>query len=63
MAYDVCADFDQLFLEAGQRPILDQLRRRQGSQEAAEVVGERVKPEPHGIGRECRNRVKPKSAR
>jgi len=35
-----------------QRPVLDRLRRRQRAQEMAEVVGERMKLEPHRVGGE-----------
>jgi hypothetical protein len=33
-----------------QRPILDWFRRRQRAQEIAEIVDERMKLEPHGVG-------------
>jgi hypothetical protein len=46
------ADLDQLFLELRQRPILDWLRRRQRTQEVAEIVSERMKRKTHGIGGE-----------
>ena len=52
VADDLRADLDQLLLQAGQRPVLDRLGRRQGAQEVAEIVGERVKLEPDGVGRE-----------
>ena len=47
------ADLDQLLLQARQRPVLDRLRPRQRVQEIAELVGERMKLEPHGVGRKC----------
>jgi len=50
VAHHLCADLDQLLLQ--QRPVLDRLRRRQRAQEIAEVVGERMKLEPHRIGGE-----------
>ena len=34
--HDFCADLDQLFLQARQRPVFDRLRRRQRAQEIAE---------------------------
>src|SRR6266446_7859133 len=52
VAHHLRADLDQLFLQTRQRPILDRLRRRQRTQEIAEVVGERMKLEPHRIGGE-----------
>ena len=52
VADDPRADLDQLLSQAGQRPVLDRLGRRQRAQEVAEIVGERVKLETDGIGRE-----------
>src|SRR5256884_5220907 len=52
VADDLRADLDQLFLQTRQRPILDRLRRRQRAQEIAEIVGERMKLEPHRVGGE-----------
>ena len=49
MVDDLRTDLDQLFLEAGQRPVLDRLGRRQRAQEVAEVIGQGVKLETHGI--------------
>ena len=46
---DPGADLDQLLLQAGQRPVLDRLRQSQRPHEVAEIVGERMKLEPHGI--------------
>jgi len=43
---------DHLFLQTRQRPVFDRLRRRQRAQEIAEVVGERMKLEPHRVGGE-----------
>src|ERR1700731_2459766 len=51
-ADDLRADLDQLLLQAGQRPILDRLRRRQRAQEIAEIVGQRVKLKSNSVGRE-----------
>ena len=45
MADDLCANLDQLFLQACQRQILERLRRRQRAQKVAEIVGERMKLE------------------
>ena len=53
VAYHLGADLDQLLLQARQRPVLDRLRPRQRVQEIAELVGERMKLEPHGVGRKC----------
>ena len=52
VADDLRPDLDQLLLQAGQRPVLDRLGRRQRTKEIAEIVGERVKLETDGIGRE-----------
>src|SRR5262245_15949420 len=52
VAHHLRADLDQLVLQTRQRPVLDRLRRRQRAQEIAEVVGERMKLEPHRIGGE-----------
>jgi hypothetical protein len=38
----LAAELDQLFLEGGQRPITDRVRRRQRQQEIAEITGERL---------------------
>ena len=51
-ADDLRADLDQLLPQAGQRPILDRLRRRQRAQEIAEIVGQRVKLKSNSVGRE-----------
>ena len=40
------------FFQARQRPVFDRLGRRQRAQEIAEIVGERMKLEPHRVGRE-----------
>ena len=52
VADDLRADLDQLLLQARQRPVLDRLGRRQRAQEIAEIVGERMKLEPHRVGGE-----------
>ena len=57
VAHDLRADLDQLLLQARQRPILDRLWRRQGAQQIAEIVGERMKLEPDGVGSERLNRA------
>ena len=44
--------FDQLLIEAGQRPVLDRLGCCHGTQEVAEIVSESVKLKPDRIGRE-----------
>src|SRR6476620_1921669 len=49
VAHHLRADLDQLVLQTRQRPVLDRLRRRQRAQEIAEVVGERMKLEPHRV--------------
>ena len=49
---DLRADLDQLFLQARQRPIPYGLRRRQGSQKVAEIVGQRMKLKADGVGGE-----------
>jgi hypothetical protein len=54
MADDLRADLDQLLSQRRHRPVLDRLRRRQVSQEVAEVVGQRVKLKTRGVGRERR---------
>jgi putative transposase len=52
VADDLRADLDQLFLEARQRPVFDRLRRRQRAQEVAEIVRQRMKLKPDGVGGE-----------
>jgi hypothetical protein len=52
VAHDLRADLDQLLFEARQRPILYRLGRRQRAQEIAEIVGERMKLKPDGVGGE-----------
>src|SRR5262249_2982013 len=52
VAHHLRADLDQLLLQTRQRPVLDRLRRRQGAQEIAQIVGERMKLEPHRVGGE-----------
>src|SRR5262249_26575236 len=55
VAHDFRADLDQLVLQTRQRPVLDRLRRRQRAQEIAEVVGERMKLEPHALAANVRH--------
>ncbi len=59
MADDLRTDLDQLLLQARQRPVFDRLGRRERAQEIAEIVGQRMKLEPDGIGgeRPARHRV------
>ena len=52
VAHDLCADLDQLVLQARQRPVFDRLRRRQRAQEISEIVGERMKLKSHRVGGE-----------
>jgi hypothetical protein len=52
MAYDLRTDFDQLFLQARQRPVFDRLRRRQRAQEIPKIVSQRMKLETDGVGSE-----------
>ena len=52
VANNLRADLDQLFLQARQRPVFDGFRCCQRTQEIAEVIGERMKLEPNGIGGE-----------
>ena len=52
VADDLRADLDEFLLEARQRPIFDRLGRRQRAQEVAEIIGERMKLKPHGVGGE-----------
>ena len=52
MADDLCADLDQLFAQAGQRPRLRGLRHRQRAHEITDIIGERVELKTHGIGSE-----------
>src|SRR5215475_844813 len=49
VADELGADLDQLLLQARQRPVPDRLRCRQGTQEVAEIVGQRVKLEPDSV--------------
>src|SRR6266404_3067564 len=49
---DLRANLDQLFLHAGQGPVLDWLGRRQRAEEGAEIVGQRVELETYSIGSE-----------
>ena len=52
VANDLGTNLDQLLLQAGQRPVTDRLGCGQGAQEAAEIVGERVKLKADGVGGE-----------
>src|SRR5260221_10966204 len=52
VAHHLRADLDQLLLQARQRPVLDRLRCRKRAEKVAKIVGERMKLEPHGVGRE-----------
>ena len=52
VAHDLRANLDEFLFEARQRPILDWFGRRQRAQEVAEIIGERMKLEPHGVGGE-----------
>ena len=52
MAHHLRADLDQLLLQARQRPVLDRLRCCKRAEKVAKIVGERMKLEPHGVGRE-----------
>src|SRR6266699_1167795 len=52
VAHDLRADLDQLLLQARQRPILDRLRCCKRAEKVAKIIGERMKLEPHGVGRE-----------
>ena len=52
VADDLGANLDQLFLQAGQRPVPDRLGCGQSPQEVAEIVGEGMKLKADGIGGE-----------
>ena len=52
VAHHLRADLDQLLLQARQRPVLDRLRCCKRAEKVAKIVGERMKLEPHGVGRE-----------
>ena len=52
MADDLRTDLDYSLFQTRQRQILDWLGRREGSEEIAEIVGERVKLETDGVGGE-----------
>ncbi len=49
VAHDLRADLDELFPEAGQRPLLHGIGQSERAHEIAEVVGERMKLEPDGV--------------
>ncbi len=46
MTHDLGADLDELLPKRRQRPVFDLLRQRQGAQEGAEIIGERMELEP-----------------
>ena len=52
MAHDLSPDLDELLLQARQRPVLDRLRQSQRSHEVSEIVGQRMKLKPDGVGGE-----------
>lgn len=56
MANKACTCLDQAFAQAGKRPCLDHLRRRQRAQEVGEIVGQRMKLKPHLVGVELHAR-------
>jgi hypothetical protein len=51
-AHHLRADLDQLFPSSSSATSLDRLWRRQHPQEITEIVGERMKLEADGVGRE-----------
>ena len=53
MAHPPGAGLDQPFVEAGERPALDLLGRRQRPQEVRQIVGKSVKAETSGVCREA----------
>ena len=53
MAHQPGAGLDQPFVEAGERPVLDLLGRRQRPQEVRQIVGKSVKAETSGVCREA----------
>src|SRR5260221_9414397 len=52
VAHHLRADLDQLLLQARQRPVLDRLRCCKRAEKVAKIVGDSMKLEPHGVGRE-----------
>ena len=52
MAHDLGADLDELLPQAGQRPLLDRLRQSQRPHKVGEIVGQRMKLKPDGVGGE-----------
>ncbi len=46
LSHDLRADLDELLPKRRQRPVFDLLRQRQGAQEVAEIIGERMELEP-----------------
>jgi hypothetical protein len=53
MSHDLGADLHQPLAQRGQRPVGDLSRQRQGAQEVAEIVGQRVQLEANGVGAEA----------
>ena len=49
VAHNLGADLHQPLAKRRQRPLLDLIRQRQGAQEVGEVVGERMKLQPHRV--------------
>jgi len=52
MTHDLRANLDEFLLEARERPVFDRLGRGERAQEVAEIEGEGVKLEPHGVSGE-----------
>jgi len=52
MRDDLGPDLDELLLQARQRPLLDRLWQSQRPHEVGEIVGERMKLKPDGVGGE-----------
>ncbi len=46
MSHDLRADLDELVAQGAERPVFYSLGQRQGAQEVAEIVGERMELEP-----------------
>lgn len=49
VAYDLAANLDQPVSQCHQRPLLDGLRQRQGAQKVAQIVGQGMQLQPHGV--------------
>ncbi len=56
MAHEPGAGLDQPLAQRGQRPSLDGIGRRQRAQEDRQILGQRVKLEADGVGREAHAR-------